>query len=151
MRTSTCGGTRGCRSCSAGSAGTSRITTRSVCIRPWITGRRRRCTGRAERRGGRPGKGEAFFFAPPSLSLGEGRVGRKRMPWGRAEEQRRGRAEFSSTVVKDGTFLVLNMGSTLWAGSEHRLSTLRPVGHPARTQDSLPAVGQTLPGGLQAH
>src|SRR6516225_2650351 len=30
----------------------------------------------------------------------------------------------------------------------HTLSTLRPVGHPARTQDSLPAVGQTLPGGL---
>src|SRR5262249_55349233 len=30
----------------------------------------------------------------------------------------------------------------------HTLSTLRPVGRPARTQDSLPAVGQTLPGGL---
>jgi hypothetical protein len=35
-----------------------------------------------------------------------------------------------------------------WAGSDHTLSTLRPAGHPARTQDSLPAVGQTLPGGL---
>src|SRR5262249_51134339 len=35
-----------------------------------------------------------------------------------------------------------------WAGSSHTLSTLRPVGRPARTQDSLPAVGQTLPGGL---
>jgi hypothetical protein len=33
----------------------------------------------------------------------------------------------------------------------HTLSTLRPVGHPARTQDSLPGVGQTLPGGLKAH
>src|ERR1700757_394436 len=30
----------------------------------------------------------------------------------------------------------------------HTLSTLRPGGYPARTQDSLPAVGQTLPGGL---
>src|SRR5262245_24482719 len=30
----------------------------------------------------------------------------------------------------------------------HTLSTLRPVGRPARTQDSLPAVGRTLPGGL---
>src|SRR5262249_47864630 len=38
-----------------------------------------------------------------------------------------------------------------WAGSGHTLSTLRPVGRPTRTQDSLPAVGQTLPGGLQAH
>ena len=35
-----------------------------------------------------------------------------------------------------------------WAGSGHTLSTLRPVGRPTRTQDSLPAVGQTLPGGL---
>src|SRR5262249_9102574 len=35
-----------------------------------------------------------------------------------------------------------------WAGSGHTLSTLRPAGHPAGTQDSLPAVGQTLPGGL---
>jgi hypothetical protein len=33
----------------------------------------------------------------------------------------------------------------------HTLSTLRPVGHPTRTQDSLPVVGQTLPGGLSAH
>ena len=41
----------------------------------------------------------------------------------------------------------LNFGAE-WAGSVHTLSTLRPVGHPARTQDSLPAVGQTLPGGL---
>src|SRR4051812_30388973 len=32
-----------------------------------------------------------------------------------------------------------------------RLSTLRPVGRPTRTQDSLPGVGQTLPGGLEAH
>src|SRR3954467_8830537 len=31
----------------------------------------------------------------------------------------------------------------------HRLSTLRPVDRPTRTQDSLPAVGQTLPGGLE--
>ena len=38
-----------------------------------------------------------------------------------------------------------------WAGSVHTLSTLRPGGRPTRTQDSLPAVGQTLPGGLKAH
>src|SRR5262245_20465356 len=30
----------------------------------------------------------------------------------------------------------------------HTLSTLRPVGRPTRTQDALPGVGQTLPGGL---
>ena len=36
-----------------------------------------------------------------------------------------------------------------WAGSGHTLSTLRPVGRPTRTQDSLPTVGQTLPGGLE--
>src|SRR5262249_6868167 len=30
----------------------------------------------------------------------------------------------------------------------HTLSTLRPVGRPTRTQDSLPAAGQALPGGL---
>jgi hypothetical protein len=29
------------------------------------------------------------------------------------------------------------------------LSTLRPGGHPPRTQDSLPAAGQALPGGLR--
>jgi hypothetical protein len=38
-----------------------------------------------------------------------------------------------------------------WAGSKHTLSTLRPAGRPVRTQDSLPAAGQTLPGGLSAH
>jgi hypothetical protein len=38
-----------------------------------------------------------------------------------------------------------------WAGSDHTLSTLRPGGRPTRTQDSLPAVGQTLPGGRKAH
>ena len=42
-----------------------------------------------------------------------------------------------------------NFGAA-WAGSAHKLSTLRPAGHPARAQDSLPAVGQTLPGGRQA-
>jgi len=36
-----------------------------------------------------------------------------------------------------------------WAGSDHTLSTLRPGGRPTRTQDSLPVVGQTLPGGLE--
>src|SRR5581483_4526422 len=40
----------------------------------------------------------AFFFAPHSLSPGEGSAVRKRMPWSRAEDKRCGRAEFSSTV-----------------------------------------------------
>ena len=31
---------------------------------------------------------------------------------------------------------------------QHSLSTLRRTGHPATTQDSLPAAGQALPGGL---
>src|SRR5207247_6517326 len=31
---------------------------------------------------------------------------------------------------------------------QHSLSTLRPAGCPARTQDSLPAAGSALPGGI---
>src|SRR5207248_893544 len=54
-------------------------------------------TGSSRREVG--GVKKAFFFAPRSLSPGEGSAGRKRMPWGRAERQRRGRAEFSRTVA----------------------------------------------------
>ncbi len=59
------------------------------------------------------GEEGAFFFAPHSLSPGEGSAGRKRMPRSRAEEKRRGKAEFSRTVAKEGTLLVLTMGATL--------------------------------------
>jgi putative transposase len=97
---STCGGMRRCRSCSEGWGGTSPTTTRSARTRPWITEHRRPCISRGEPEGGRRGEGEAFFFAPPSLSPGEGRPVRKRMPWSRAEgQQRRGRAEFSRIVA----------------------------------------------------
>ena len=95
-----------CRSCGGGWGVTSRTTTRSGCIRRWTTGRRRPCMGRGDPGGGRRGEGEAFFFAPPSLSPGEGRAVRKRMPRSRGDGQRRGRAEFSRTVAKEGTFLV---------------------------------------------
>ena len=51
--------------------------------------------------------GEAFFFAPPSLSPGEGRAVRKECHGAEPErKQRSGRAEFSSTVAKESTFLV---------------------------------------------
>ena len=56
--------------------------------------------------GGRRGEGGGILFAPPSLSPGEGRAVRKRMPRSRGDGQRRGRAEFSRTVAKEGTFLV---------------------------------------------
>ena len=98
--------TRRCRSCTGGWAGTSASTTRSVFISRWTTGPRRRSMGRGDPGGGRRGEGEAFFFAPPSLSPGEGRAVRKRMPRSRGDGQRRGRAEFSRTVAKEGTFLV---------------------------------------------
>src|SRR5690349_8534877 len=77
-------GDRTVNECSGGWGATSPITTRSGCTKPWTTVRRRRCTGRARREGGRRGEGEAFFLAPASLSPGEGRQGRKRMPWDRA-------------------------------------------------------------------
>jgi hypothetical protein len=38
-----------------------------------------------------------------------------------------------------------------WAGSDTRCLRFARGGHPTRTQDSLPAVGQTLPGGLSSH
>jgi putative transposase len=56
--------------------------------------------------------GEAFCFARPSLSRGEGRAVRNRMPWERANNRRCERAEFSTTVAKENTFLVWTMGST---------------------------------------
>ena len=103
-RTCTCGGYEAVPAVgSRGWGGTSRTTTRSGCTSRWTTGRRRRSTGTAAAVGGVK---EAFFFAPHALSPGEGRAGRKRMPGSRAEGQRRGRAEFSGTVAKEGTFLV---------------------------------------------
>src|SRR5438552_3650944 len=105
-RTSTGGATRRCRSCNRDWGATSGITTRSGCIRPWITEHQRPCIGRDERAEGRWGEGEAVLFTRHSLSPGEGSAVRTRLPWGRAEEQRRGRAEFSRTVAKEGTFLV---------------------------------------------
>jgi hypothetical protein len=45
-KTSTCGGTRECRSCGWGWASTSRTTTRSGCTSRWTTGRRVRSTGK---------------------------------------------------------------------------------------------------------
>ena len=70
------------------------------------TRRRRPCIGRGEPEASERGEGAAFFFAPPSLSPGEGRAGRKGVPWDRADTQRRRRAEFSRTVAKESTFLV---------------------------------------------
>jgi hypothetical protein len=88
MRTSTCGGTRRCRSCSRGWGGTSGITTRSDRTSPWSTGHRGRFIGPGRSRRGE----EAFFFAPHALSSKcEERAGRKRMPGRRAE----GEKEFS--------------------------------------------------------
>jgi putative transposase len=49
--------------CGRGWGGTSRITTRSGCTRPWATGRQRRCTGRGGPAGGRPGEGGILFPA----------------------------------------------------------------------------------------
>src|SRR5262249_56505365 len=54
--------------------GTCRTTTTSGRTRPWTTGRPGRCTR------GESAVAEAFFFAAPDLSPGEGRERRKRMP-----------------------------------------------------------------------
>src|SRR5207248_892884 len=75
-RTSTCGGTRRCRSCGRGWGVISRIPTRNVGTRPWTTGRRRRST----RRGGRQVKdvgGEAFFWPRPPAAPVKGGRGQK--------------------------------------------------------------------------
>ena len=84
---------------------------------------------------GEPQGGRASFSDPGGTAL-PGHYGRA----GAAPACAHGRGSHDET----------NFGAA-WAGSGHTLSTLRPGGHPTRTQDSLPAVGQTLPGGLQAH
>src|SRR5262245_16701919 len=94
------------RSCSRGWGGTSRTTTRSGYTRPWSTELRRPYIGKGEPEGERRGQGR-HSFSPRRPSAGvKGPAGRKRMPWDRAEKQRHGGVEFSSTVAKEGTFLV---------------------------------------------
>ena len=93
----------GAAACSRGWGGTSRTTTRSGCTSPWTTGRRRRSIGRGG--GGRRGE-EGILFRPALPQPGEGSAGRKRMPGRQGRGERRGRAEFSRTVAKEGTFLV---------------------------------------------
>jgi hypothetical protein len=82
---------------------------------------------------GEPQGGRASFSDPGGTAL-PGQYGRA----GAAPACAHGRGSHDET----------NFGAG-WAGSGHTLSTLRPGGHPPRAQDSLPAVGQTLPGGLQ--
>lgn len=65
----------------------SRITTKSVCTRPWISGQRSRSTRRVGRRAeGVIGGGEAFFRPrPPSAPVKGGRGRKNALGQGRGE------------------------------------------------------------------
>ena len=135
---------------SLGSPRTYRRAPAMISLPLRLTGNRRarvlveRLTLRAERTAGtdRPPR----FLGNPKVAAPTSKD-----PGGTALPGRYRRADAAPTCAHGrGSHDETNFGAE-WAGSGHTLSTLRPAGRPARTQDSLPAVGQTLPGGLKAH